>query len=225
MHEEKTSTQSEQSGFTWMEFAIVLVIFGLLVGGILQGIELINNSRIKKSAGDFQSIATAYVSYQDRHQRLPGDDGPLASLQARSGEWASVTKAGNANGDLDIALDDTWHASGEHAAFWQHLRAAGSIPGDPSKEGVASQPRNAFSGLMGITTARSHNGLAGVKMCMSQMPGKAAAALDLQLDDGAPRTGDLRANQGIRSQDTDPDNNNPPAAYSEAGEYTICKRI
>jgi len=214
-----------QSGFTLIEIAIVLVIIGLLIGGILQGTELIDNSRIKKAASDFQGISTAYVSYQDRYQRLPGDDGNLATVQARGGDWARVTRAGNNNGALAINLNATWNGGGEHAAFWQHLRAAGYISGDPSLIGVASQPRNAFGGLMGMTTATSHNGLAGVKMCMSQVPGKAAAAMDLQVDDGAPRTGDLRGNQGVSGQNTNPNNNNPPAAYSEANEYTICKRI
>ncbi|MEP5763831.1 MAG: prepilin-type N-terminal cleavage/methylation domain-containing protein [Halieaceae bacterium] len=215
----------KQAGFSLVEIAVVLVIIGLLIGGILQGTEMIDNSRIKKAATDYQAISTAYVAYQDRYQRLPGDDGALAVVTARGGDWARVTRAGNNNGALAINLNATWNGGGEHAAVWQHLRAAGYISGDPSLQGVASQPRNAFGGLMGLTTANSHNNLRGLKMCMSQVPGKAAAALDLQLDDGAPRTGDLRANQGVSGQNTNPTNANPPAAYSEDQEYTMCKRI
>ena len=78
---------------------------------------------------------------------------------------------------------------------------------------------------MGIITANSHFDLAGLKLCMSQIPGRAVSALDLQLDDGAPRTGDLRANEAVRGEHTNPDNDTPTAAYSETGMYTICKRI
>ena len=225
MRGEGTSTRGEQPGFTLVEFAIALVIFGLLVGGILQGMELLNNSRIKQSAGEFQAISTAYASYQDRYQALPGDDGPLAAVQARGGEWASVTSAGDSSGELAVELEDAWNAQGEQAAFWQHLRAAGFVAGDPSLVGVKAQPPNAFGGRMGIITANSHFDLAGLKLCMSQIPGRAVSALDLQLDDGAPRTGDLRANEAVRGEHTKPDNNTPTAAYSETGIYTICKRI
>ncbi|OYY22119.1 MAG: prepilin-type cleavage/methylation domain-containing protein, partial [Thiotrichales bacterium 35-46-9] len=37
----------QQKGFTLVEMAIVLVIIGLLLGGVLKGQELIDNSRIK----------------------------------------------------------------------------------------------------------------------------------------------------------------------------------
>ena len=40
-----TSRPSEQ-GFTLVELAIVMVIIGLLIGGILKGQELINNAKI-----------------------------------------------------------------------------------------------------------------------------------------------------------------------------------
>ena len=36
-----------QSGFTLIEIAIVLVIIGLILGGILQGQELITSARVR----------------------------------------------------------------------------------------------------------------------------------------------------------------------------------
>ena len=39
----------KQSGFTLVEIAIVLVIIGLLLGGILKGQEMINQAKIKLS--------------------------------------------------------------------------------------------------------------------------------------------------------------------------------
>ncbi len=45
-----------QSGFTLIEIAIVLVIIGLLLGGILKGQELITSARIRNVANDFQSM-------------------------------------------------------------------------------------------------------------------------------------------------------------------------
>lgn len=61
-----------QSGFTLIEIAIVLVIIGLLLGGILKGQELITQARIRNVANDFQSMTAAINLYQDRYRALPG---------------------------------------------------------------------------------------------------------------------------------------------------------
>ena len=49
-----------QSGFTLIEIAIVLVIIGLLLGGILKGQEMITQAKIKNSIADFSGISAAY---------------------------------------------------------------------------------------------------------------------------------------------------------------------
>ncbi|HEY4998029.1 MAG TPA: prepilin-type N-terminal cleavage/methylation domain-containing protein, partial [Usitatibacter sp.] len=66
--------KSQQSGFTLVEIAIVLVIIGLLLGGILKGQELINSAKVKNIANDFRVIPTYIYAYQDKYKSLPGDD-------------------------------------------------------------------------------------------------------------------------------------------------------
>jgi prepilin-type N-terminal cleavage/methylation domain-containing protein len=39
---------SKQKGFTLVEIAIVLVIVGLLIGGVLKGQEMITNAKLKR---------------------------------------------------------------------------------------------------------------------------------------------------------------------------------
>ncbi|MFN3238534.1 MAG: type II secretion system protein [Pseudomonadales bacterium] len=216
---------SRQQGFTLVEIAVVLVIIGLLLGAILQGTELIDNSRIKKASSDISSIAAAYLSYQDRYKRLPGDDGDLAALNARGGDWAAVTQAGGNDGRLTANLNNTWNGGGEHDAFWQHLRAAGYIAGNPADENAQALPRNAWGGLMGVTTQAMGGGLNGIKLCMSQVPGKAASALDLQLDDGLGNSGRLRATLGASGVNTNPSNVALAAPYDESNIYTICNAL
>ncbi|MEP7070452.1 MAG: prepilin-type N-terminal cleavage/methylation domain-containing protein, partial [Usitatibacter sp.] len=58
--------RSQQSGFTLVEIAIVLVIIGLLLGGILKGQELINSAKVKNLANDFRVIPTYIYAYQDK---------------------------------------------------------------------------------------------------------------------------------------------------------------
>ena len=68
------SIKSQQSGFTLVEIAIVLVIIGLLLGGILKGQELINSAKVKNFANDFKNAPLAIYGYQDRFRAIPGDD-------------------------------------------------------------------------------------------------------------------------------------------------------
>jgi prepilin-type N-terminal cleavage/methylation domain-containing protein len=87
--------QARQSGFTLVEIAIVLVIIGLLLGGILKGQEMITQARIKNVTNDFNGTTAAYFSYQDRYKAVPGDDGTAAT------RWASfLAKNGGANGSI-----------------------------------------------------------------------------------------------------------------------------
>lgn len=211
-----------QSGFTLVEIAIVLVIIGLLLGGVLKGQELIENGRVKNAANDMNGIVAAYNSYLDRYRKVPGDDGPVANLTARGTAWAGMA-AGNNNGILDVNAGQTFTGGGEGATFFQHLRAAGFITGNPADAGANALPVNAWGGRLGvINVAVQGRPAARVMVCMGNVPGKAAAALDVQLDDGRPDNGSFRATQGA--------NNVVPGggaatAYSEDQTYTVCRDI
>lgn len=213
----------KQKGFTLIEIAIVLVIIGLLVGGVLQGQELIENSRVKQAVKDMNGTAAAIFAYQDRYGRLPGDDGNAAALAARGATWAGVS-AGNANGLLQINANQTFTGAGEGQEIWQHLRAAGFISGNPADAGVLALPTNAWGGLMGVTTAAMGNNLTGTKVCLSQVPGSAAISIDNELDDGLGVSGRLRATLGASGANTNPTNAAGPV-YSEDNVYTVCYRI
>ncbi len=215
-----------QSGFTLVEIAIVLVIIGLLLGGVLKGTELIENSKVKKAANDINGISAAYYSYLDRYQRSPGDDGPTATLRSRGQSWAAVTGPNTPNGALAASLTQTFNpGTSESAFFWQHLRAAGLVTGDPSLTGTAALPRNAFGGLTGVTSAALNGNLQGIKVCMSQISGKAATALDVQIDDGRIDTGRTRATPGASGANQVPLSAVTSTPYNEDSFYTVCTQI
>src|SRR5579859_6894314 len=81
----------KQQGFTLVEIAIVLVIIGLLLGGILKGQEMITQAKIKNAVADFSGISAAYYGYQDRYRAIPGDD-PTANTR-----WSGAVQ-GDGNG-------------------------------------------------------------------------------------------------------------------------------
>lgn len=218
----RLSSRKAQSGFTLVEIAIVLVIIGLLLGGVLKGQELIENGRVKNAANDMNGISAAYNSYLDRYRKLPGDDGPIATLNGRGGSWTGMA-AGNNNGVLAITAAQTFTGGGEGDEFFRHLRASGFITGNPGDVGANALPVNAWGGRLGVTNDVNIQGRLAARLltCLGSVPGKAAAALDVQLDDGQPNNGTLRATQGA--------NNAAPgaadAAYNEAQSYTICRDL
>ena len=89
-----------QKGFTLVEIAIVLVIIGLLLGGILKGQEMITQAKIKNVVADFSGISAAYYGYQDRYRAIPGDDKTAAS------RWGATD--GNGDG-VDMILNNRVH--------------------------------------------------------------------------------------------------------------------
>lgn len=220
--------QARAQGFTLVEIAIVMIIIGLLLGGVLKGQELIENAKIKSSINDINGVTVAYNAYIDRFHSLPGDDGgplaSLASLQARGGNWAGVTAFGNNNGVIAVTQAQVFTAGGEALAFWQALKAGGFIAGNPADVGVAALPRNAFNGLIGmgpgVTPA---TGAAALSVCLSQVPGKAARAIDTQFDDGISSSGNVLATLGVAGANTAP--GAATASYSDDNHYTVCRSL
>jgi prepilin-type N-terminal cleavage/methylation domain-containing protein len=214
--------QNPQRGFTLIEIAIVLVIIGLLLGGVLKGQEMIENGKIRNAANELNGISAAFNSYRDRYRQLPGDDsGGSAGIAARGTAWTDIP-AGNGNGVLDISDAQTFTGAGEGDNFWRQLRAAGLLTGNPADAAANSVPKNAYGGPTGITNAPM--GISGPAICMGGLPGKAALALDTQLDDGTPNAGSTRATTASA-------NNTAPAAavadaataYREDALYTVCR--
>ena len=224
----KHPLQTRASGFTLVEIAIVLVIIGLLLGVVLKGQELIDSARIKSGLNDINSLGVAYNAYVDRFHSLPGDDGgaagSLASLQSRGGSWAGVTESGNNDGVIGVTQAQVFTAGGEAPAFWQALKAGGFIAGNPADTGVAALPRNAFNGLIGVGPGvTSAAGAAALSVCLSQVPGKAARAIDTQFDDGLPDRGSVLATQATAGANTAP--GTAATSYSDDNQYTVCRSL
>lgn len=182
----------KQSGFTLVEIAIVLVIIGLLIGGVLKGREMITNAKIKRVENDFSGVSAAIYAYQDRYGVLPGDD-PSAATRF-SGTWRTADN-GNGNGNISGGWSSTNNAD-ESRKIWKHLRGAGLIAG-PVDNTVASyqQPSNPFGGLIGIDL-NLYN-LSGHNIVFGEIPGDIAQILESRGDDGLPNGGSI---QGHNSQ-------------------------
>jgi len=95
-----------QTGFTLIEIAIVLVIIGLLLGGVLKGQELINSAKVKNLANDMRAIQTAVFAFQDKYKALPGD---YLAATANSTFGGTGYTTGDGNGVISAAeAPDAW---------------------------------------------------------------------------------------------------------------------
>ena len=217
-----------QSGFTLVEIAIVLVIIGLLLGGILKGQEMITQAKIKNLISDFSGVSVAYHGYLDRYRKIPGDDGDA------NGRWTlgiAAPAAGNFNDGVISGGYATTTSNAESRLFWLHLRRAGFVSGTDQE-----QPFNAVAGRLGIQTGDAANppaatlgGFSSIIICSANIPDKMAIAVDTQMDDGLSNSGTVRA---MSQAATGP---NPAigagataaAAYAETGSnsYTLCRSL
>ncbi|MDR2881888.1 MAG: type II secretion system GspH family protein [Azoarcus sp.] len=191
----RTRPTARQSGFTLVEIAIVLVIIGLLIGGVLKGQELINSAKVKNLAQDFRNIQTIFYAYQDKFRALPGDDGRAPSHVCPSGTPACTT-AGNADGVIGGNWDDAATASTESIYFWQHIRFANLATGSTDTTDPGFLPSNGIGGRIGIQSggAAAPLGVPGsYAICSAGIPGKLVRQLDNTMDDGETSTGSMRA--------------------------------
>jgi len=194
---------SQQKGFTLVEIAIVLVIIGLLLGGVLKGQELINSAKVKNFANDFRNIPLFIYGYQDKFKALPGDDaGVVAHIS--SGTQATTPTSSQGNGVIDGNWDSTT-ATDESVVFWQHVRLAGLASGNTvvsvAATGNTYWPTNADGGRIGIESGSAHlikntdntTFLQGSYVVCSQgILGKFAKQLDTTMDDGNTDSGSMR---------------------------------
>ena len=183
----------KQRGFTLIEIAIVLVIIGLLLGGVLKGQELITGARVRNLISQQDGIKAAYFGFLDRFRALPGD-----YSQANT-NIANVLPAanGNNNGRIESAAAGGAGAIDEHIAAWDHLSKAGFINGSytyaAGAETNASAPTNPYARYLRIsydaaygtgTPATRHNLKTG-----NQIPSDLLAEIDRKIDDANPLGG------------------------------------
>jgi prepilin-type N-terminal cleavage/methylation domain-containing protein len=216
--------KSQQSGFTLIEIAIVLVIIGLLLGGVLKGQELIENSRIKSVVADMRGVSAAFTGYFDRYRALPGDE--LGATTLGRG-WGAIP-AGNNDGVLNQAFADTFTAgTAEHVGMWRVLRSSGFLGGNPAAVGLAALPVTGTGGRLGgaslITGAGPFN-LQGPSVCANGLSHKQAGGVDAIIDGNAANAvGDARGVVGAIPAAGAP----AVTAYNEtlATTWVMCRRL
>lgn len=143
MRKTTQSLNQKQSGFTLIEIAIVMVIIGVLLGGVIKGQELVNTAKEKRIYTDFKSLQAAVFVYNDRFGKYPGDID------------------GSTDGYVQAEIDGT----DTEAGFWAALKESGFVEGkakDSNGKYINTNEKNAFGGDMLFTPEKA--------ICFTQVP-------------------------------------------------------
>ena len=204
-------SSKRESGFTLIEIAIVLVIIGLLLGGVLKGQELITGARVRNFIQQQDGVKAAYFGFLDRYRALPGD------YAQATGTIAGVTvvpACNNKNGDGDGLIEA---ANNENTLAWEHLSRAGFINGTytcAAAPAAATSPTNPYGQFLVLIFDATYAGAGGVNrhnlQTGAQVPSDILAEIDRKVDDGNAIQGSFRGSGA----------NPANACWSAAGVWT-----
>lgn len=232
----------QRKGFTLVELAIVIVIIGLLVGGVLQGQELIRQAQIRKDVKRITEVNAAIHIFYSKYNFIPGD---YPETLARN----SLNTAGG-NGDSKINWNN---APMESYFFWRHLVLAKMLNViasngayttttgdryarfDESKGrlnnimyGITGDlystiPSIAVSNLGNIITFAAHDGTNNVYW--AAFTAERTRSIDEKLDDGKPTTGKLRGSHALNLQSGDVTSCNDGTNYTNEESRNVCRML
>ena len=196
----KSSPKNSQAGFSMVELAIVLVVIGLIIGGVLKGQELIVSARLKSVLSQLNEYRVATGVFLDRYDALPGD-------YAQAVETIDeALKNGKNNGIID---GKGLNQGDEAIEYWAHLAAAHLIA-SPVKQGHAV-PTTRMGGWVTVThnpkpdmpghwfVLGNENGDSGDGALLTP---EQAMSLDKRTDNGDPNSGRVRSFTGANAEGT-----------------------
>ena len=162
--------KGSQDGFTLVEIAIVMVIIGLLIGGVLQGQAMIHNAKVKRLVGDIDGVRSAVFTYQDRYGMLPGDENDPNSPTGDTYDH-----------DNDGLFDNV------DGREMEDMRLAGILSGT----GI-TLPAHSFGGTIRVDYYNMGGGNRNY-IALTNLPAEVAQEIDTKYDDGDRTTGTIRA--------------------------------
>ena len=210
------TNRRDEAGFTLVELAIVMIIIGLLIGGILKGQELVANAQVTATIAQIKGLDGAISTFRDKYSAMPGDiRNAGARLRNCTGNCIGTgTTIGNGRIDQP-ALGTVPAAAHEAVRTFRHLAAADLISGvdidgtlnfgsalPEAKMGggfwVGYTPNGVMRGVVAGENARAghylvFNNLIDNTGGTNGVTASQGGQVDRKIDDGDPIGGTVRA--------------------------------
>ena len=224
---------TKQGGFTLVEIAIVLVIIGLLLGGILKGQELINNAKVRSVADRQNSLKAAWFGFIDRYNFIPGDSNRAVQL-VPGAEGRGDGEAGNGRlifGESTLAMQQLTGAGFLRCPQCDGADGKGGVQNPLTAANIPSADNslvNQYSGVMSIwnednlyaerqtgTTGRTASEYGRLQIHSGpRIPSNILSEVDRKIDDGIANSGDMVFNT------LDPSNSNHQTATADGSDLS-----
>jgi len=124
--------KKNNNGFTLIELAMVIVIIGLIIGGVLTGRDLVRAAELRSIIRESEAYKSSVNTFKTKYNNaIPGDminATDYFGIKADCSDRTEFSKTcnGNGNGKIDSAAS-TVTIGNESFLFWQHLAMAGLI--------------------------------------------------------------------------------------------------
>ena len=113
-------------GFTLIELAIVLVIIGLLVGGVLVGQDLVRAAGERAQITQIEKYNIAVNTFRAKYNALPGDLPEVTAAQFGFSQRGTWPGQGDGDGILE-SVGVGYQQGGETTMFWSDLTYANGL--------------------------------------------------------------------------------------------------
>jgi len=191
------SLKQKNSGFSIVDMVTAVAVSGVLMGGTIQGKQMVDNSNYESFKQQINSYHIAVDTFKKRYNALPGDFS-LASTKLSAPAGVTVQN-GNGNGAVMGGFCNV--ANEESCLVWQHLVLAGLVVGDAGATDGMARREHAYGGVISsMATGDYANGKDELKVLIQGVPGDVAQRLDDELDDGNATTGNIARYGGIGTE-------------------------
>jgi prepilin-type N-terminal cleavage/methylation domain-containing protein len=172
--------KKDQAGFTLVEIAIVMVIIGLLIGGVLKGQAMIQNAKVKRVVKQADELRASIMTFFDKYGVYPGDEN-LANVPPGGGD---------ANGDANGQMGNT---AAERGDLYVDLSLADLISGTYTG---ANYAQHVFGGNVWVYWTTPIAGVTPTSHYIRffNFPSDVALELDIKYDDGVWNSGTMVGN-------------------------------
>lgn len=206
----RTKTIRAEQGFTLVEITIVILITGLIIAGVMVGLNLIRASELRATIQQLGGFDAAINTFRAKYGGMPGDFNKAARM--------GMPSDGDGDGLLQDADGATVDLTGELTSFWVQLSMEGMISGsitlytsgDNDMSVGTHFPRTKYSnnGIVAFEADEANYYYLGatnsandtMQFVYDLTPGD-AQAMDIKADDGIGSTGSVIAVDGAAPAD------------------------